>query len=494
MSNIDFTDAEIYAARDELWRIGNLTWKLSPPQQRMYEFWHNCPKQQTVFNCGRRVGKTYFLTILALEQCIKKPKSIVKFFQPEKGQVKTNVNPVMELILEDCPVDVRPKWNTQSSSYTFPNGSVIQLGGTDKGNHEKLRGGDAHLCLIDEAGFLQAPLSYLIKSVLGPTTMRTFGKIVLSSSTPTNPDHEFVKYMERTKMNDAFFSVTSKQAVHEHEEVGDDRFTWAMYNNLVEQYPLGEDDDEFRRECLNILITDGKNSIIPEFTLEVQKETIVDWAMPPYCDRYVSMDVGFKDLTVVLFGFYDFRDNVIVIQDELVMNGPQMTTDVLASKIYQKEEELWRSKLTGEVLDPYKRVADNNNLTLLNDLHRLYGLHFSATSKKDKEAHINNLRTYMANFQIYTNPRCKTLIHHMKHGTWNKQRTSFARSPDDGHYDAIDALIYFVRNIEFGKNPYPRNYRLGFVGAEKDLFIKPGYEAPENDFSDFKRLFSLKKK
>lgn len=492
--NQKYTDAQIYEARSQLWRLGVLEWKMSPPQKRMYDFWNKTEEKQTVFNCGRRIGKSYWLCIIACEQSIKHPKSIVKFFQPEKGQVKTNVIPLMNEILEDCPSDIKPKYDTQSSSYKFPNGSVIQLGGTDKGNHEKLRGGDAHLCLVDEAGFLQAPLGYLIRSILAPTTMRTFGRIILSSSTPTNPDHEFVGYMETAKMNGTLFQVTSKDAVQEHEEVNDDRFTWDMYYTLVSQYPQGEADDEFRRECLNELITDGSNAIIPEFTPEIEKECVVDWAMPPYCDRYVSMDLGFRDLTVVLFGFYDFQHDCVVIQDEIVMNGPRMTSDFLASEIYKKEEELWRNPMTGEIHDPYKRVSDNNNLTLLNDLQRLYGLNFTTTNKKDKESHINILRTRISNFQVYIHPRCKTLIHHLKFGTWNKQRTSFARSPDDGHYDAIDALIYMVRNIDFGKNPFPRNYRLGFIGPSSNLFIKPGHDEPETDYEAIKRLFTLKKR
>jgi hypothetical protein len=43
----------------------------------------------------------------------------------------------------------------------------------------------------------------------------------------------------------------------------------------------------------------------------------------------------------------------------------------------------------------------------------------------------------------------------------------FGRSPDNGHYDCVDALIYLCRNIVFSKNPYPAHYDLG-VG---DVFI-----------------------
>lgn len=465
-----------------------------PRKAHTYDIQVNNETNLYLTSQGLVTHNTYFLCILALEQCLKRPKSTVKFFQPEKGQIKQIVIPMMSEIMKDCPTELLPKYEAAASTYRFPNGSVIQLGGTDKGNHEKLRGGDAHLCLIDEAGFLKAPLGYIVQSILGPTTMRTFGQIVLSSSTPTNPDHDFVRYMERHRINDSLFSVTSKEAVEEHDKVGDMRFTWDMYYNLVEQYPLGENDPEFRRECLNELIIDGTSAIIPEFNNEIEKECVVEWAMPPYCDRYVSMDVGFRDLTVVLFGFYDFQHDCIIVQDEIVMNGPEMTTDVLAGKIFQKEAELWTNKLTNEVMDPYKRVSDNTNLTLLNDFNRNYGLNFVTTDKKDKEAHINNLRTRIANYQVYINPRCKTLINHLKFGTWNKQRSSFARSSDAGHYDAIDALIYLVRNIEFGKNPYPRNYRLGFLGPSDNVFIRPGREEPQTDYEGLKRLFTVKKR
>ena len=50
----------------------------------------------------------------------------------------------------------------------------------------------------------------------------------------------------------------------------------------------------------------------------------------------------------------------------------------------------------------------------------------------------------------------------MKNATWNKSRKSYERSPDAGHYDAIDALKYLVRNIQQNKNPYPANFGKGY--------------------------------
>jgi hypothetical protein len=298
--------------------------------------------------------------------------------------------------------------------------------------------------------------------------------------------------MESSKARDAFFAVTTKQALLEHVKVGDVRFTQEMYDYLLEEYPLGEKDDDFRRECLNEIIMSGINSIIPEFNDETEGEIVTEWKRPPFCDKYVSMDIGFKDLTVVLFAYYDFINGVTVIEDELVMNGIEMTTEVLADAIKKKERELWTDPVTKEQADPYIRISDNN-LIVINDLQRLHGLTFIATQKDNKEAQVNNLRMEISNFRIYINPRCKTLVRHLKYASWNKQRTGFARSPDAGHYDAVDALIYLVRNIQKSHNPYPKGYNLSMLGPASSLFLSPSYSENNSDYGDFKNLFIRKK-
>jgi hypothetical protein len=52
------------------------------------------------------------------------------------------------------------------------------------------------------------------------------------------------------------------------------------------------------------------------------------------------------------------------------------------------------------------------------------------------------------------------LIRHIKNARWKEKgnKDDFARSPDDGHYDAVDALLYFMRAVNYNKNPYPAGY------------------------------------
>lgn len=489
----NLTDLEIKEARMKLWYMGNLEWKLDPTQKRMYDFWRGTTKKTSILNISRRVGKSYFLTVLAVQQCIQKPKSIVKFLQPEQKMIRINIRPIMDRILADCPSDLRPEFKTQDNIYRFPNGSEIQLAGTDNGNHEKLRGGDADLCLVDEAGFVKSELQYIVRSVLLPTTMLTRGKIILSSTSPKEPDHDFAKYMEDAERTKTILRVTIYDALTDNIGNPYPRITPEIVEEIVEEYPGGMASDDFRRECLCQIITDGDNAVLPEFNNEVAQDTVIDWPRPPFCDRYVSMDIGFRDLTVVLFGYYDFQNAVLVIEDEIVMNGPRMTTPKLCEDIVLKEKELWTDPLTQEFQKPYLRVCDNN-LIVINDLQRLHGLTFLPTAKDNKEAAVNNTRLMIEQRQIYIHPRCETLIHHMKHAVWDKKRKEFARSPDDGHYDAVDALIYMVRNVDKRKNPFPKDYRFRHLSRGDDLFINPNYREDNGAYEKFKDMFIPKKK
>lgn len=348
---------------------------------------------------------------------------------------------------------------------------------------------DAHLCLVDEAGFC-SDLTYIINSVLMPLTLLTNGKIILSSTVPPNSEHEFVtKYMNTAAQNDTLMVKTIFDFRDDDLTSPNPRITDETIQQIIDAIPGGIESPAFQNEYMCRLVHNGENSVIPEFSPELEKDIIVPWQKPPFANKYEAMDIGFRDLTGCLFAYYDFDNAVVVVEDEVVMSGPSMTTEALAKRIKDKERELWEHKLTGEVEKVYKRVADNN-LILLNDLARLHGIYFMATRKDDKEAQINNLRMMLASRQVIINPRCKVLIHHIKTTMWNKQRTDFMRTPDGAHGDLLMALVYLIRNIDKNNNPYPGGYRNRNI-PRADLF---DYGNDDDDkFSEFKEMFRTKK-
>src|SRR5690606_35736852 len=122
----------------------------------------------------------------------------------------------------------------------------------------------------------------------------------------------------------------------------------------------------------------------------------------------------YRDLTLLLFAYYDFAKNIVVIEDEYYASGAALRTDMLAEEIKKIENKLFLNEITGESKKPYLRVADNNNLIMLNDLHLQHGILFVPTAKDNREAAINNARIKVGSGQVRIHPRCKVLIHHLK--------------------------------------------------------------------------------
>ena len=449
---------KILAAKHKLWKLGELSWKLKGKQLEIYKNIIDPKHDVSCILVSRRFGKSFANCLAAVETCIKTPNAIVKYACPKQRMVQTIIKPIMRTIFEDAPEEynLQEMWKANDKVYVFPNGSEIQIAGTDNGNAENLRGGYAQLLICDEAGFMD-DLSYIVDSILLPTTDTTDGKLILTS-TPNykDPQHEFhTEYVFPLEAEDRLVKYT----IYESPMVDDNK-----REKIIARYTGGVENPKFRCEYLCEIPKLTESTVIPEF--EHTKHNIItkDVTLPDHFDAYVSADIGFRDLTVVLFGYYDFMRAKLVIVDELVMNGPEMTTDALAKNIKHKEDLRFHVESINMPVKPYLRIMDND-LKLINDLVRLHNLYFIATKKDNKEAQINQVRLWVHQEKIEIHERCKHLRYHLENAQWDKNRKSFIQLKDTpngdirgGHCDALDALIYLVRNINEGRNPFPEDY------------------------------------
>lgn len=477
-------------AKAELWRRGQLSWLLDKNQKDLYELFHKSDHKIQTWLLARRSGKTHTLLVLAFETLLRKPRTIVKFVAPTRLQVQTIVRPLINKITEDCPKDLIPEFKTQDFIYYFSNGSELQLAGSENKNAEKLRGGECDIAIIDETQDV-SDLDNIIQSILLPTTLTTKGKILIAGTPPRETDHLFVKYIEESDQKGALI----KRTVYDNPRISKQD----LEKEILSQYPLREKSEEFRREFLCEIIKDQSIAVIPEFTDELKQVIIKDWPKPPHFDAYVSMDLGAVDLTAVLFGYYDFRAAKLIIEDELIadFSKKDMNIERLTELIKEKEESLWTNHFTNEVKKPYLRVSDINPIVMQEIAVKSFGqIYFTTTRKDEKEAAINNMRSLLGGHKIIIHPRCVNLIRHLDNVKWKslKNKQTFARSPDNGHYDCVDALIYFCRNVVFSKNPYPANYDLG----QGDIFIpsKELYNTEKRSkaMTTFHKIFGAKRK
>lgn len=444
-------------AKDALWRAGVLDWKLSAIQVIMKKQILEDKNKISVALSSRRIGKTYLMCTMSLETCLQIPGAVVKYAFPKQNMAKKMLLPVMRKILEDCPRDIKPVWMSAEKVFRFPhNGSEIQISGTDNGSIENLRGGDSHLNVLDEAGFM-FDLTYGVRSVLGPTTKTTGGRTILISTPSRSENHEFI--------TDWVLPYQIENRIKVFTIFDNPNLTQEAIAEALSEYPTGERDPMFRREYLCEIARGAEKSILPSFSPEIEKITIsADYVRPVFYDAYVSMDIGGSDLTAVVFGYYDYLNATLVIEDEYVV-GKDVNTKDLATNIRAIESKLWINPIDMSPVPPYMRVADNNNLILLTDLQRDHGITFIPTRKDNREAAINGLDVALASKKVIINPKCKHVIYHMKFAEWNNQRTKFKNLKDSpsgeikgGHADALAAMIYLHRNIIKSKNPYPLGY------------------------------------
>lgn len=429
-------------AKEILWKKGNLAFKLDQTQLELYNFVRNHEKHILVIGASRRLGKSYFLLTLAYEECLRAPNRIVKYVAQTLKEVKKITDNLRKEFEKDMPRELRPHFHTHHHTLIFPNGSEIHFGGTENGRGENIRGTDAHLAIVDEAGFCD-DLEYIVQSVLFPLTSLTGGKIILASTPSKSIDHPFIKMWREAELDGRFIKKTI---------FDNPRLTKERIDELAEAVG-GYDSVTFRREYMAEIITSEEDSVIPEFTKEIEQEIVREYPRPLYYNAYVAMDIGGADLTAILFAYYDFRESVIVIEDELMFKKGSLSDDI-ALGIKEKEKTLWQSPTN------IYRFSDNNNIILLNDLGIKHGLFFVPTLKDNKEAALNDVRLKIKAKRIIINPRCKNLIAHLKGAVWAKNKKTFAKTKEMGHYDFVDALTYLVRNINYNNNPYPDSFTL----------------------------------
>lgn len=475
-------------AIDKLWRNGILTWKLDSCQKQLYNTFHNSKYRKIVWKCSRRLGKSYTLLILALEYALKNPGAQIKYACPNAVMAKKIIIPTMRKILEDCPDDVRPEYNKSEKCFNFThNDSLIQIEGTDEGNAENLRGTESHLSILDEAGFMD-DLEYVINDILIPQTLTTRGKIILSSTPPRKPDHPYNKFAAEAQLNDSFIKKTILDAV---EDTKNDpieikkRFHLDILEEIKESVG-GENSASWQREFLcNDVVADDR-LVIPEFDMLAEKELVQEWNGSKKVDRYVSMDLGFVDFTGILFGHLDYPNGKLIIEDEILLNGLKTTSKAIADSITEKEQALWTDEATKIFNPPYLRISDDD-LIMLNELRVQHKIHFNPTRKDGKEAAIDDLRNKIRARKIVIHPRCKNLIFQLKTATWNKKRTSFERTENEGHYDLVDALIYMVRNVQWQKNPQ------GILNSVAYDVFDRGHTVLNETAKSIKSMFNVKK-
>lgn len=424
------------------WQQGELSYKLKSHQEKLYSNLINSSTLKSVVNCSRRFGKSYTLTLIAIEFALQNKNIHIRFAAPTQKQLKEIIMPIFEKIAQDAPDNIRPVYRAMDSCYYFPStNSYLHIAGCNEGGMENLRGHESHLNIIDEAGSIPE-LEYLIKDILLPQTLTTGGRTFISSTPPRTPAHYFT-----TLCNEAN-NCYSKYTIHDNK---------SLSQSIIDLYcdeSGGENSTTWKREYLCEFVVDENIVIIPEWNSDYIIDTQRDEYYKFY-QVYESMDIGGRDKTAILYSYYDFKRAKLVVEHESILSGQQTTTKLIASTIKDIETRFYPDK-------KIRRFADNNNVLMLQDLSSDYKITFVPTDKTVLKGDdifdgsmVNELRLFIGSGRLEVNSRCKELIGCLSSGIWDSSRKKFDRSDLFGHFDALAALIYLVRNIDQNTNPIP---------------------------------------
>lgn len=453
------------ASRAELlelaWQQGVLAYMVKPYQEPIYNaLWKAINDKKTLkycLNIARRFGKTHITTLVAIEFAIRFPGSIINFASGTDKAMKKILSGIFPVILAECPADLKPKLT--GGVLTFPNGSKIYTAGVNNQHADDLRGTSAHLNLVDEAGMIDE-LEYLVQSVLMPQQLTVDGTMILMSTPPPTVDHDYTKIYHECAEEDAVSTFT----IYDNTDVMSDPVKFEAYAKEAG----GEESTTWQREYRCLFVTDTNKIILPEWgaVKDVCTRPVEKTRLNRYWLKYVGMDLGFKDNTCLIFGHVDFLRQKVVIEDEYVMNGADVTAGSIAKVTRDTEIELW-----GKDADPM-RISDNSDLIVLNDILRTHGIAFNATSKDSLDAMVSQTRLLIGAGKLEISPKCTYLLSCLEFGVWDKHRKGFAKSKKYGHYDALAALIYLLRYVDMVHNPVPKNLDI----AAPDLML------PVDDF------------
>lgn len=431
----------------ELWHRGVLNWLLYKHQRPIYEkirevLASDDPDMNSfVIDCSRQYGKSFTMFLIAVENCLRNSDHTYVYVGPLKSQVNEIINgKTFGTIFATCPKELVPVH--KDSALIFPNGSRIRLAGTDNKNYENLRGGAAHGIFMDEAGFM-SDLEDGVLPTVEPMTKTTGGKVIYASTPPEELDHDYYEVLRYHEEAGLIATYT----------IWDDKsLTEKQLQKIISQCK-GRDTTKFKREFECQRIADSSKQVIPNFTgTRMEQALLKNWRKDPlykFWKKYVVADWGGKDKTAIIFAHYNYREKRVIVEDHLDLNGDQITPGIIAQKVKEKVTHLW-----ADSADIYY-VCDSNNVLVQQEMNIKYRLPFIATNKGRLEGMVEKVKDWEYDDRIAFLEPAEFVLKCVASAHWNKTRDEFARSKVYGHYDAMAALVYLIRNVDESTDPVP---------------------------------------
>lgn len=432
---------------------------LAPHQQQFYDLYKS--SDESGLYCSRKTGKTFTTILIAIEACLQNPNAIVRYAMTTLKTAKEVLLPILDEIRLIFPSDLFPKITVSDMTAKFRNNSQIKICGSNKEAAESARGPRSNLVICDEVPSWDSYAEYMITGILIPqgTTIKNF-KIIYAGTPPDCMDGYFIQSI--------YPKLLSRKVLVSIDIDQNPLLTENMIQRIVDFYPLGRDDPNFRREHKLELIPNNNQRVTPEFNESIHVynyikdkcESFGDYKIPQLYQYFISIDTGTVDNTAMLVGYLDHNNHKLIIEKEFVKNNINLTN--ISEEYYCLKNEFTQFFYSGEeglktIIDAFEGEKK--------ELREIHGIQHFNPRKGKVEDNIAHLRSALENNKIEINNNCVRLIWELNNCVW-KQNTSTSdlkaieRNVKQKHGDAIMALTYMLRAVDWHFRPGSYNYHI----------------------------------
>lgn len=308
------------------------------------------------------------------------------------------------------------KTNDTDMSVVFPNGSIVQVVGTDSPN--SLRGPKPHGVCLDEWSY-HDPSIYT--SIIIPALADKKGWTI-KGFTPAGKNFAYDDFI---MSGSKFFYPADTSGVYDDEEL------------MKIKRELSA--DEYAQEMLCQFLYHA-GAIYPEFKQEVHviKPKEIEGR------RLISIDYGMRNPTAV--GFYTIdRDDNIYLTDEIYQNNTEI--EDIAALIKQKWTD--KEKTPNGVIDPSTAAKDRFKFGIPYSVYQEFcdcGISLDL-APNSVLAGINIVKQKLTANKFFIFDRCEKAIWEMENYRWKEKRTADKNFPEeplkvnDHHCDEIRYLV-----------------------------------------------------
>lgn len=382
--------------------------------------------------CGRRSGKSFADSALAVVHCIRGFDTINGIDKPRKvAIIGLTIEKAIQVFWQNLLhfsdiAGLRYKANLGNATITFSNGAVISVfGNNSKAEREKIRGSEFSLVIIDEAQS-QGSLSYLYTDILEPIIVGR-GSTVVMSGTGSITGYGF------------WADITSSKEWTHYTATMRDNPTIPDYEDsldkVLREHGWDTDNITFQREYLAKNVIDTSRMVFPKLHYfdEIPKDFIAKGCV-------VGVDYGFTDYNA--FAAVVYNDHKAYCVEESKFNHSDVTGIVNEAK---RIDSLISSKFKVKALF----VADTSDQSISREIYR-HGINIQNAYKVDVNMQISQLNEWMSNGTLEIekdgdiDKEAKQTV-----WKWNEEEKHVIYEIDDDYFhpDILHALRYAVSFI-----------------------------------------------